>query len=173
MTLYDELSASARDLVVRTDEFRAAANSFPARLRAALGARLAVREDMLQLQQAGSGPAWQWSSFEAFDAGDQDPEGYFTFAVSIRFGGIGDFIVIAPSFKFRPISGGFEVFMPDRQRAIGTPLGTLPYEIHDDVGWQPLVDECFNFCRRALEFDPFEEVNPPPSIGFDTSPPHP
>jgi hypothetical protein len=86
----------------------------------------------------------------------------------IRTLGLGETVPLAPSFRFKPIPRGFEVFMMDLREANRGRRGNPRFEILDDAGWEPLLDECVALCCEALSFDPFGQISRPVFLGFDT-----
>ena len=160
MSRYEELYAVAREHNVRCHQFYFEANAFPEKLRVALRAHLEAPEWSIRLcsiRHEGLPP------LTLFDRGDEDHDGCFHFAVAIT---LHDAILIAPWLRFKPIPCGYEVFVPDRMWAYRADYRSSRFQIINDAGWQPLLDELVKICREALLADPFEKIGHQAFVGF-------
>jgi hypothetical protein len=163
VSIYQELCAAAHDHLTTCYQFYADANVFPEKLRKALCAHLMAAEHSLRLCSPSERPG-PWPPLAPFGRGDEDPDGCFHFVIEISLG----VMSVGQWLRFRPIRGGYEVFVPDRQWAYRAQHRGSRFEIlnDDDAGWTPLLDECVKICREALVLDPFGEVRGPTPIGF-------
>jgi hypothetical protein len=135
----------------------------------------APADHLLKSRKIAEGPAWEWPLLTGpFDGTDLDHEGYITFGISITFDlaaagrGLNETLIITPTFKFKPIPGGVEVFTLER-RSDGVLVDTDRFEISDDNSdWDPLLERCVTRWREMMSFDPYHPSDRSRRIGFDT-----
>lgn len=173
MSLYEELSASSRELFNRADQFYAAANKFTERFRQAVAAKLGASVDLVQLRRrADDLPPVNWPPLTTLGPGDVNRGLYFTFAITtILNPGSGETAPAAAIVTFKPTHNGFEGFI--LRRSEDGSLGSNEadrFEIRDETGWDAAVERCIEAYRRTLSFDPFHAGAARSPIGFDLAP---